>query len=90
MTDRADKEQYPYEGKTMTADTVMDATEVAQTLVKHLGGRAMLYVDDQVKAALDANDWRRVKAWREVGADVEKLLSLRFFNPYIRSPNSVH
>jgi hypothetical protein len=40
----------------MTADRMMAIAEVAQTLVDQFGIRAMLYVDDQVQAALDHSD----------------------------------
>jgi hypothetical protein len=77
-------------GTIMTADTMMAITEMAQRLVDQFGIRAMLYVDHQVKAALDHGDRHNVQAWRRVGSDVEKLLSPRFFNPYIGSSHSVH
>jgi hypothetical protein len=74
----------------MTADSMMAIAEVAQTLVDQFGIRAMLYVDHQVRAALDHSDWHNVKAWRRVGSDVEKLLSPRFLNPFIGSSHSIH
>jgi hypothetical protein len=74
----------------MTADCMMAVTEVAQRLVDQFGIRAMIYVDHQVKAALDHSDWHNVNAWRRVGSDVEKLLSPRFFNPGFGSSRSIH
>ena len=74
----------------MTADRTMAMTEVAQRLVDQFGIRAMLYIDHQVKAALDHSDWHNVKAWRRVGSDVEKLLSPRFLIPCVGSSHSIH
>jgi hypothetical protein len=62
---------------TMTA-VVMITDAVALTLVKQHGKSALIYADEQVKAALKGGDWHRVRAWRAVGCDVEKLLRPQF------------
>jgi hypothetical protein len=61
----------------MTA--VMMVTDgVALTLFERYGKSALTYADEQVKAALKGGDWQRVKAWRTIGSEVEKLLRPRF------------
>lgn len=52
---------------------------VALTLIERHGSSARVYVDDQVRVALRDADWRQVKAWREVGSNVEKLLRAQFY-----------
>jgi hypothetical protein len=65
----------------MTADVMMITDGVALTLVERHGRSALVYADEQVKAAIKGGDWHRVKAWREVGSEVQKLLSPQFYMP---------
>jgi hypothetical protein len=62
----------------MTA-VMMITDGVALTLVERYGKSALARADQQIKAALKDGDWQRVKAWRAVGSDVEKLLRPQFF-----------
>jgi hypothetical protein len=47
--------------------------KVARTLFERHGKRAMVHVEEQVKAALKKADWVAVKSWRYVGREIEKL-----------------
>jgi hypothetical protein len=61
----------------MTA-VMMITDGVALTLVERYGKSALAHADQQIKAALKDGDWQRVRAWRAVGSDVEKLLRPQF------------
>ena len=64
----------------MTMAYVTMATDgVALTLIERHGRSARIYVDEQVRGALRAADWRQVKAWRGIGSNVEKLLRAQFY-----------
>ena len=49
------------------------ADKVALTLFERHGRRAMVHVEEQVKAAVKKDDWVAVKSWRYVGSEVERL-----------------
>ena len=59
------------------SDVMTMSSEVALTLVKQHGRSALDYVDEKVKAARECDDWHKVKAWYEVGDEVDKLLKSR-------------
>jgi hypothetical protein len=42
-----------------------------------LNANAMVFVEEQVKAALKNAEWGAVKVWRGIGSDVAKQLRLR-------------
>jgi hypothetical protein len=53
------------------------AYKVALTLFERHGRRAMVHVEEQVKAAVKKDDWVAVKSWRYVGSEVERLCGFR-------------
>jgi hypothetical protein len=59
------------------SDVMTMSNEVALTLVEQRGRSALDYVDAQVKAARECDNWGKVKAWNEVGDEVDKLLKSR-------------
>ena len=68
------------------SDAMITASEVALTLVGQYGRSALVYVEEQVKAARKCDDWHKVKAWYDVGSEVDRLLKPHFINP----PHKVH
>jgi hypothetical protein len=57
--------------------------QLAMALVAHHGNRAMVYVETQVDAAFEDDDWEGVKTWRRVGSQVEKLLRPQLSLPLV-------
>jgi hypothetical protein len=56
-------------------DVMIVSNDVALMLVEQHGRGALDYVDDQVKAARECDDWRKLRVWYEVGDEVDKLLN---------------
>jgi hypothetical protein len=55
-------------------DVLVDTEGVALKLVEQYGELTLVYVNEQIEAALKGGDWQRVKAWRGVGSEAENLL----------------